>query len=382
MTSVPQSEASGIPAMPRKILHVIGAMNRGGVETWLMHVARNIDRSVFELHFMTHTNSESAYDAEIRALGGKIHAGADPKKPLRYAAEFAELVEKHGPFDAIHSHVYWYSGYVLRLAHKAGIPIRIAHSHTATNASLRRLDHMAYEILMRRWILRYSTHRIGISRQAGEALFGKGRFTLLYYGLDFRGFFRQRLPAEAKVHLGIAPDRKVIGHVGRFVPVKNHTFVVEVLESAVASGADVHMLFVGDGPLLQSIRLMVESRGLSDRCTFAGTQSDVVPFLSAMDVFVLPSRWEGLGIAALEAQAAGVPVIASTSVPEEIDVIPELIERLSLAAGTKGWVSAVNRRFADSRQRQGNEALLLQNSKFGLQNCLEALSSIYLGNAN
>jgi glycosyltransferase involved in cell wall biosynthesis len=366
----------------RKILHVIGAMNRGGVETWLMHVARNIDKSVFELHFLTHTNGESAYDAEIRALGGHVHTGADPRNPLRYASDFAELVTKHGPFDAIHSHVYWYSGYVLRLAHKAGIPIRIAHSHTATNGSLGKPHRKAYEILMRHWILRHSTHRIGISRQAGEALFGLGRFTLLYYGLDFRRFSQAQLRSDAKIHLGISPGRKVIGHVGRFVPVKNHAFAVEVLERAIANGEDAHLLFVGDGPLMQSIRLMVESRGLSDRCTFAGTQSDVVPFLSAMDVFVLPSRWEGLGIAALEAQAAGVPVIASTSVPEEVDVIPELVERLSLSAGTVVWAKAVNRKFHDPGPRLGNEALLLQNSRFGLQNCLKALSSIYLGNAN
>ena len=103
-----------------------------------------------------------------------------------------------------------------------------------------------------------------------------------------------------------------------------------------------------------------------------------MPYLSAMDVFVLPSRWEGLGLAAIESQAAGVPVIASTTVPDEIDVIPELIEHIPLSAGVDGWASAVRRKLNDPIRRRGDEVQLLQNSKFGLQKCLEALSGIYL----
>lgn len=372
--------------MRRKILHVIGRMGRGGVEVWLMHIMRNINKANFEFHFLVHTNVESAFDREILSLGGQIHYGANPRNILRYAADFAGIVRNHGPFDVVHSHVYWYSGFVLRLAHDAGIPIRIAHSHqTVTNGSAWKIHRQLYESLMRAWIMRYATHRIGVSQQAGEALFGRRPerpFTLLYYGFDFTRFLEPGPSDLVKRQLGIPSGRKVVGQIGRFVHFKNHAFTVEFFAHTIAGGMDAHLLLVGEGSLVPTIRAQIESRGLSDRCTFAGEQSDVAPFFSAMDVSVFPSHYEGLGIAAVESQAAGVPVIASTGVPAEVDVIPQLVEHVPLSAGAAGWASAVDRRLRDPKRRRGNEALLLQNSRFGLRTCLEALSCIYLDNLN
>lgn len=357
-------------------------MDRGGVETWLMHIMRNINKANFEFHFLVHTNVESAFDQEIFSLGGRIHYGANPRNILQYAADFGEIVRSHAPFDVVHSHVYWYSGFVLRLAHHAGIPIRIAHSHTATNGSTWKIHRELYESLMRAWIMRYATHRIGVSQQACEALFGRRRerpFTLLYYGLDFTRFLEPSPSELLKQHLGIPHGRKVVGQIGRFVPVKNHAFTIDIFAHTITSGTDAHLLLVGAGPLLPAIRAQIESRGLSDRCTFVGLQSDVVPFLFAMDVLVLPSHWEGLPLVGLESQAAGVPVITSTSVPREMDVIPQLVDHVPLSEGPAGWASAVNHRLMQRKHRRGNEVLLLQNSRFGLRTCLEALSHIYLG---
>src|SRR5882672_3012860 len=134
--------------MPRKILHVMGKMDRAGVETWLMHVVRNMDRERFETHFLVHDPAEGAYDREILSLGGHIHRGPDPKRPLQYARRFRELVRTHGPFEVLHSHVYWYSGVVLRLGHQSGIPIRIAQSHTARSTSNQNVLRRLYTALM------------------------------------------------------------------------------------------------------------------------------------------------------------------------------------------------------------------------------------------
>jgi len=371
--------------MRRKILHVVGSMSRGGVETWLMHVLRHIDREKFQVDFLVHRKGDSSYDQEIRSLGAQIYCCADPRNLVEYAAKFSEIVRCHGPFHVVHSHVYWYSGYVLRLAHRAGVPIRIAHSHTATRPARWNLPRRLYQNLMRSWILRHGTHRIGISWPAAEALFGRQPaqpFTVLYYGLDFTRFKDVESRDVVRRRLGIPPGRRIIGHVGRFVPVKNHAFMIDLLERVIAGGTDAHLMMIGDGPLLPAVRTKVEARGLSHRCTFAGEQSDVASFFSAMDVFVLPSHYEGLGIVALESQAAGVPLIASTGVPAEVDVISELVEHIPLSAGATGWASAVNRRLRQSKRRPGNEALLLENSRFGLPKCLEALSSVYLSGLN
>jgi glycosyltransferase involved in cell wall biosynthesis len=369
--------------MPLKILHIVGRMSRGGVETWLMHMMRNIDRNRFEFHFLVGGNTEGDYDREILALGGKIHYGPTTRKLSQYANRFGDVVREHGPFAVLHSHVYWYSGFLMRLGYRASIPVRIAHSHTATSVPAWKIHRRLYQAAMRSLISHYSTHRIGISKQAGESLFGHrpGKpFTLLYYGMDFAPFWRSYSPDQIKQRLGIARDRKIIGHVGRFFPVKNHSFIVDVFDRVIARGTNAHLLFVGDGPGMADIRTKIAGRGLEDRCTFTGVQSEVAPFLFAMDVFVLPSKWEGLSLVALEAQAAGVPVVASTNVPDEVDVISSLAEHLPLTIGADGWASAVTRRLQAPKLRTGNEPLLLQNSRFGLQTCLDGLSRIYAGN--
>jgi glycosyltransferase involved in cell wall biosynthesis len=365
---------------PRKILHVVGAMNRGGVETWLMHIFRSIDRNAFQFHFLVHTNAVAAYDEEILSLGGKIHRAKNPRNFLSYASNFRTLVQREGPFDVLHSHVYWYSGCEMRLGYNAGIPVRIAQSHTAVCAPTWKIQRRFYEKLMRSWILRYSTHLVGVSKKAVEALFGRESpkpTQLVPYGLDFDRFMRVAGADEIRARLGIPPERKIIGQVARFAAMKNHSFTVEFFADIISSGLDSHLVFVGDGPLLSATKSLVQARGLSDRCTFAGLQADVAPWLSAMDVFVLPSQWEGLPLSVLEAQAAGVPVIASTGVTEDVDVIPKMVQHVPLSAGAAAWADAVKQRLREPTLRKGNEARLLQNSQFGLQTCLKTLTDIY-----
>jgi glycosyltransferase involved in cell wall biosynthesis len=355
-------------------------MDRGGAETWLMHMLRAIDRRQFKFHFLV--TAPGAYDTEIRSLGAQIHYHRGIHNPIKYRSRFRKILHEFGPFDVVHSHVYLYSGFLMRLAAEAGVPIRIAHSHTAPKQKPSSLARIGYERLMKYWIVRYSTECVGVSRTAAEALFGEGpgnKVTLLPYGLQFEPFLRPKSGEEVKARFGIPLSRKVIGHVGRFAPVKNHAFIVELFELAIKSGIDAHLLFVGDGALLPSIRREIEDRGLSNRCTFAGLQSDIASFLFAMDVFVLPSSYEGLGIVALEAQAAGVPVIASTTIPEEIDVIPKLVRRISLNDGAAAWASAAADELKTTRLKTGAEALLLQKSSFALPVCIEKLSRLYLG---
>jgi glycosyltransferase involved in cell wall biosynthesis len=365
--------------VPLKVLHVVGSMNRGGVETWLMNLLRSIDRDRFEFHFLVSNSAEGAYDQEIVALGGRIHHAVNPKNVAQYSKRFREVTHAFGPFTVLHSHVYWYSGHLMRLGFKAGIPIRIAHSHTATKAPAWKIHRQVYQVAMRWLIQRYSTDRIGASRRAGEALFGCHRqHSVLYYGIDFTPYSARLYKSAAKEGIGVPSERFVIGHVGRFEQVKNHGFIVDCFERILARGLNAHLLFVGDGAELGEIRTRIVSQGLQDRCTFAGVQSKIVPYLCAMDVFVLPSQWEGLGLVALEAQAAGIPVVASTMVPDEVDVIPSLAHHLALADGPEVWASALIEKMLAPKPSVAVEAQILQNSRFGLKACLNHLLPIYL----
>ncbi len=361
-----------------KVLHVVGAMNRGGVETWIMRVFRDINRSRFQFHFLVHSTKEAAYDVEIGKLGGQIYSCPSPRNLFTYGRRFKAILDAHGPFDVIHSHVYLYSGVVLKIAAEAGVPVRIAHVHTNPRHSIVNVPRRIYRRIMTTMIGRYATQIIAVSGACAlqlERSTGKP-VQLVYCGLDFAAF-SNAARASVRMQLCIPANRRVIGHVGRFTRVKNHKFLLKVFECLVAHGLDAHLLLVGDGPLRSEMEGRVQSKGLADHVSFTGLQSDIVPFLLAMEVFVFPSLYEGLPVAVLEAQAAGVPAIVSAGLTEEMDVVPGAVERIPLRAGAENWAAAVQRRLSAPRHRDGVAAL--QSSKFALQTSIDALTRIYAG---
>jgi hypothetical protein len=205
-----------------RILHVVGGMNRGGVETWLMNVLRRIDRTRFRMDFLVHTDAACAFDSEIRALGSTVIPCLHPSRPWTYAQSFRNTLRQRKPYDVVHSHVHHFSGFVLRLAEQMGVPARIVHSHNDTaslnaGADLRRRMYLS---LMRRWISRHATHGLAASRCAATALFGPHwdadpRNRILRYTLDL-GSFREPVDrASIKAALGLPADSFVVGHVAR-----------------------------------------------------------------------------------------------------------------------------------------------------------------------
>lgn len=332
-----------------RVLHVIGGMNRGGAETWLMHILRNIDRDRFQIDFLVHTTQPCAYDDELRTLGSKVIPCLHPSHPLRYAYNFRRIFRKYGPYDIVHSHVHHYSGYILYLAKQAGAPIRIAHSHSDTS----RLQASAgwlrrgYLKLMRQLLEHYATHGLAASCKAAAALFGANwqsdaRWRLLYCGIDLLPFHTVPDPVTVRTELHIPTDALVLGHVGRFVEPKNHVFLIDIMAEVVRHNPEAHLLLVGDGPLRPAIEAKVVHTGLSKQVTFAGLRADVPRLMmGAMDMFVLPSLYEGLGLVLIEAQAAGLPCVFSDVVPEEADVVKPLVQRVSLLRSPDEWSATI-----------------------------------------
>lgn len=368
-----------------RILHVVGGMNPGGIETWLMHVLRHINRDRFHLDFLVHTPHKCAYDEEILALGSKIIPCLDPSRPLAYATNFKESLSKYGPYDIVHSHVYHFSGYVLRLARQANIPTCIAHSHTDASSLeakagwYRRL----YLALMKRWIARYATVGVGVSRKAVVNLFGSNwddpRWRVLYCGTDLTLFRDTVNPAFVREQLGIPADALIIGHVGRFVEVKNHTFLIDIMVEVARREPQAYLLLVGDGSLRATIEQKVAQAGLSDHVIFAGIRSDVPRLmLSAMDVLLLPSLYEGLGLVLIEAQAAGLPCIFSDVIPEEADVVKPLVQRLSLSQPASDWANAIAATKTQLRINQAEALKLVEKSPFNIQTSVKELEKLYL----
>ncbi len=364
---------------PLRILHVLGVFNRGGIETWLLHLLRGIDRQRFQLDFLVHTDAPGIYDADVRALGGTLLHCPYPVPAWKYARRFRRLLHEQEPYDVVHSHVHFFSGFVLRLARQAGVPLRIAHSHT-TEQPREGLLRRSYLALMRHWLSRHATVCLSASRQAHQALFGpSAQECFLRCGIDLTPFAQEVDSAAVRAELGLPADAFVLGHVARFVPVKNHTLLVAVAAEVLRYVPNTYLLLVGDGELRPTIEAEAVRRRIRHRVVFTGGRGDVARLMKgAMDVFVFPSLCEGLALAAIEAQAAGLPCVFSGGVPEEATVVPALVRRLAPSQPAETWTEAVLAVRSARPAVSGSEALaMVEKSPFNIRVGLEQLQQLY-----
>jgi len=379
------------PSRAIRILHVVGGMNRGGIETSLVKFLHQMDRDRFHSDIMVHVDQPCAYDDEVRQLGSHIIPCLSPAQPLRYAANFRRVLEEYGPYDIIHSNVHHFSGYILKLAHAAKIPIRIAHSHTdiTSLSSQNTWRRSLYLKLMQWWIKRYATIGFAASEKAAESLFGKHwrtdpRWQVLLCGIDVTPFRHLGDTSMIRTELNIPADAFVIGHVGRFVEVKNHDFILKIAAQVVRREPKIYLLLVGDGPLRPLIEQEVVRQSLTDRVIFAGVRSDIPQLMQgAMDVFLFPSRYEGLGIALIEAQAAGLPCVISDVIPPESDVVKPLVQRVSLTQSAEIWTEAIlSQRYIQPQNQGMNPLELVENSPLNIVKCIQKLEATYLDSFN
>lgn len=330
---------------PRRVLHVLGAMNRGGAETFVMNVFRHLDRTKVVFDFAVNTAQPCHFDEEILDLGGRIFRHSVPRavgvRP--WTTEFARTLATAGPFAAVHSHLQHFSGFVLREAARHGVPGRIAHSHNVTDGCRTTLPRRAYRRYARFLLLRHATHLAGCSAGANRALFGRGapRATVIANGID-PDLFRDGQPAaEDRRALGIPPDAFVVGHAGRFDVQKNHRAVIDIFEAVQAETPGAVLVLAGAGPLEADVRAMVEHKGLGGSVVFLGVRADMPRVLRTFDVLLLPSLWEGFPVVLVEAQAAGVPCIVSDHVTSDADLRVVPFEALPLSAPPSAWARTV-----------------------------------------
>jgi glycosyltransferase involved in cell wall biosynthesis len=388
-TDIKEQNPISTKQRPIRILHVVGGMNRGGLETWLMHVLRHIDRDRFQMDFLVHTEKPCPYDDEVRALGSRIiPCLISTSKPWLYAQNFKHILHEYATYDIIHSHVHHYSGYILRLAHKAGIPIRIAHSHIdsspleAKSGWFRRL----YLALMKSLIARHATVGLGCSGVASEDLFGRNwkndpRWQIFYYGIDLAPFRELIDPIKIRAQLDIPDKVFVIGHVGRFQEQKNHQFLLEIFAEVIKQDPQAYLLLVGEGALRLDIEQQALRMGIGSQVIFAGNCSDVPRLMmGAMNIFILPSLSEGLPVVSIEAQSAGLPLVLSDIITQELDIAKPLIRRVSLSKPASAWANEVLELHRSAPRLASTEWLSsMENSPFNIVSCVKALQKVYSG---
>ncbi|PWW07545.1 glycosyltransferase EpsF [Paenibacillus cellulosilyticus] len=333
----------------RKVLHVVGKMHPGGIESLLMNVYRHIDRRQYEFHFAVQSSEPAFYDDEIRELGGKLFVQPPPSQGLAaFRRTFEENVRRNGSYDAIHSHVFGFSGYILKLAKGLGIPVRIGHSHNTNDSKQTSLQRRIYRMYMRVLMRRNATRMLGCSRDACESLFGRqcwhdGRVDVFPNAIPLSPF--AALPIDRTLlrsRFGAEQDDCLIGHIGRFSPQKNHALLLDAFAQFVLIRPNARLLLAGDGPLRPEMERKAKALGLEERVRFLGLRSDIPELLGTLDAFVLPSLYEGLGIVLIEAQAAGVPCLVSSSVPKEADLSLGMLQKLGTDESPQRWAEAMD----------------------------------------
>jgi glycosyltransferase involved in cell wall biosynthesis len=367
-----------------RVLHVVGGLDRGGIETFLMHVLRRRERERLAMDFLAHSHA-GAYDEEVLALGSRIFRCPYTTQPAKYAAEFRRIMRERGPFDIIHSHVHHFDGYVMRLAYRAGITVRIAHSHNDTSARDARAGFARrfYLRQMERAIARHATLGIACSRLAAASLFGANwqsdpRWKLLPYGIDLTPFDEPADCNALRSKLGVAPDALLAIHVGRFDHQKNHPFLIRIAAAMAAREPKFRLLLLGKGELQPQIEAQVRELGLQEKVIFAGSRPDVPHCLRAADVFVMPSFHEGLPLAGLEAQAAGLPFVVADTVTPEIAVVPELVQFLALERTAEEWAHTALQAARESARLPRAQALAaMKQSSCNIENSVAGLEKIY-----
>lgn len=323
-----------------RILEVVNDMHRAGLETMLMNYYRNIDRDQIQFDFLTHRPYDSDYDQEIRSLGGKIYH-APRLYPQNYPAYFKYMkifFENHPEYKIVHSHIDAMSYLPLKAAKKAGVPIRIAHSH---NTSIDKDFKFPLKVYFKHQIPKVTNYYAACGQAAGEFLFPGKDFKFIPNAIEPDKFlFNEQTRKEYRAKLGFTDKNFVIGHVGRLSYQKNHKFLIKIFDEVHKKEPNARLVLVGVGEKEKAIRKQVNELHLNKYVQFLGNRSDVANLYQAFDVFVMPSLFEGIPVVGIEAQFSGLPIVFSDKVPQEV-AFTDQCNFVSLDAPMEKWVNLV-----------------------------------------
>lgn len=301
-----------------RVVHVLGNLSVGGVESFIMSVYRRIDRDKIQFDFIVHNLENDAYRKEIEELGGRIFIldRLNFLNPLKYIRDLDKILEDHKEISILHCHFRGTEAIILKEAKKYGL-MTISHNHGTQNSS-------KFNSLIRRIfkkdVLKYSDIKLACSDQAGTDFYGRGSYKKINNGIDLEKYkfdeeVRQKTRRELKLE-----ENYVLINVGSLSDIKNQDFLIRLMPDLLEKNPDIRLLLVGDGPLKSDLENLCKDLKVSDQVIFLGNSDRVNELLMAADIFLFPSKIEGLGISAIEAQSSGLVSLLSTNVPREAGI--------------------------------------------------------------
>lgn len=306
---------------PLRVAQVLNRMDSGGIEAVVMNYYRHVDRDRIQFDFYFAADSAFPQREELERLGAGIFLVPSYSHPLAYHRALCRAF-KAGDYTIVHAHLSTMSVFALFAAWRAGVPVRICHNHTTAHWGEGKKTLLKY--ILRPFNKLFATDYFACGEKAGRWMYGNrcfdaGRVHVMPNAIDTKKFeYDQAARIRLREELKIPQDAFVVGHVGRFMYQKNHPFLLQVFKEILRLRENAFLLLVGEGELQETIRQSVREQSLEGKVIFTGARQDVSKLYSAMDVFCLPSFYEGLPVVALEAQANGLPCVFSDRITSEV----------------------------------------------------------------
>ncbi|CAG9620734.1 glycosyltransferase family 1 protein [Sutcliffiella rhizosphaerae] len=362
---------------PIRVLHTVVNMNRGGAETLLMNLYRNIDRKKIQFDFLT--SKPGVFDEEIKSLGGTVYRipYVTDVGHKGYVKALNHFFMVHPEYTIVHSHMDKMSGLVLKAAKENNIKHRIAHSHNTSSEGNALVK--IYKWFIGKEISNNATHYLACSNQAAKWLYRKkaNKARIIRNGIIPEEFiyspiYREQIRAE----FGLNNSAFVMGHIGRFNVQKNHTFLLDIFSKVVSKDKSAYLLLVGDGALRKDLEKKINQLKIEKNVIFAGVRSDISRILHGIDLFVFPSLHEGLPVTLIEAQGASVPCLISDVITREVDMGLNLIQFLSLNNKEK-WIEHIELAMNTPNTRFSDSIVALQANGYDIRNTASWTEGFY-----
>lgn len=365
---------------PIRVLQVLGRLDLGGAETMIKNLYENMDRDQIQFDFVIHSQDECAYSSRVRELGGVIYSipSFTMKNINEYKKAWRQLFMAHPEYKVIHGHVRSTASIYLKIAKQYGL-VTIAHSH---NTSSGKGLSAFVKNTMQHSIRNIADFLFACSKGSGIWLYGEkacrgNNFYVLKNAIDTEKFtYIQEVRDRVRSNLNLE-DKLVFGHVGRFEQQKNHDFLVSVFGEIYDTNKDARLLLIGSGPLEDAIKDKVAKLNLSKVVYFLGIRKDVNELLQAMDVFLFPSFFEGLPVTLIEAQATGLPVVASENITREVQ-LTDLIQFLEIGNNVKAWSKVALNSSKDKSRKDNNIGQEITKSGYSISTTSKWLSNFYM----
>ena len=367
-----------------KVLYFVDRMLKGGIQSLIIDWLSRFDKRIQIDFLLLDDGNEYELENEIKSLGCKIYKlkGMWIRTPIdfiKYSKVLEEFFKEHHDYKVVHLHSSSKNFLVLKYAKKYGIPIRISHSHNIdfqTKNPFKKLVGNLFKIPL----IRYSTDFFACSKKAGEWLFGKkivntGKFKVINNAIDYDKFKFDKIARDnIRKKLKVSEDEILIGHIGRFTTQKNHKFLIDIFKELIKINSKYKLLLIGTGIKENKIKIKVNKLNLDNKVIFMGFQNNVNEYIQAMDLFIMPSLYEGLGIVLIEAQASGLPCYASENVIPIEAKLSSNFKFISLKKSSQKWAKIINN---ESIGRVDN-IKQFKNSKYIIDDIVAELEEKYL----